>query len=310
MATPVPHLVSLLRAARAPQHGQPALGKWSQPMAMVAGTLAAVALAATSAVVAGRITLERQIAHEIDALFAASRDVPPTVLAESDLAGLPAPVQRWLRTAQVVGKERPRTVRLQYDGEFRLGEDQGWMPFHSQTYYTTDPPALIWPVTMRMFRVVPVRGRDRYQGGVGDIRMKVLSLLPVANKAGGGLNQGALLRYLGETVWFPAGAVAPFIGWTPRDANSAVATMTYGGVTASATFSFDQQGRVRQVTAERYNDAQERLLPWSVPITAYGELGGVRVPTEGEGVWKYSTGDFAYIRWGLTDVQYNRAERY
>jgi hypothetical protein len=279
-------------------------------MTTVAGTLAAVALAAASAVVAGRITLDRQIAHEIDALLAVSRDVPPSVLAESDLVGLPEPVQQWLRTAQVVGKERPRTVRLQYDGEFRLGEDQGWMPFQSQTYYTTDPPALIWPVTMRMFGVVPVRGRDRYEGGAGDIRMKVLWLLPVANKAGGGLNQGALLRYLGETVWFPAGAVAPFISWAPRDANSAVATITYGGVTASATFSFDPQHRVREVTAERYNDAQGRLLPWSVPIAAYGEVGGVRIPTEGEGVWKYSTGDFSYIRWRLIDIQYNRAERY
>jgi hypothetical protein len=163
---------------------------------------------------------------------------------------------------------------------------------------------------MRMFGVVPVRGRDRYAGGVGDIRMKVLSLLPVAAKSGGGLNQGALLRYLGETVWFPAGAVAPFISWAPRDSSSAVATMTHDGVTASATFYFDQEGRVAEVAAERYNDAKGQLLPWSVPITAYGEFGGVRVPTEGEGVWKYATGDFPYIRWQVTDIQYNQPGRY
>jgi hypothetical protein len=140
--------------------------------------------------------------------------------------------------------------------------------------------------------------------------MKVLSLIPVTDKAGGGLNQGALLRYLGETVWFPAGAVAPYITWAPRDTSSAVATMTYGGVTASVTFCFDQEGRVSELRAERYNDTQGRLVPWSVQITAYGEFGGVRVPTEGEGAWKYPSGDFSYIRWRVADIQYDLAERY
>jgi Family of unknown function (DUF6544) len=128
-------------------------------------------------------------------------------------------------------KERPATVRLKYGGEFRLGPDKAWMPYESQTYYTTDPPAFLWTVGMRMFPLVSVIGRDRYVDGEGSIRMKVLSLVPVADKRGGGLNQGALLRYLGETVWFPAGAVAPYITWAPHDANS-------------ATFRFDHEGRV------------------------------------------------------------------
>ena len=45
-------------------------------------------------------------------------------------------------------------------------------------------------------------------------------------------------------------------------------------------------------------------------MRAYGEFDGVRVPTEGEGIWNYDTGDFSYIRWRLTKLEYNRPERY
>jgi hypothetical protein len=258
-----------------------------------------------------RMTFDRQLAREVEDLFAAGAAADPPALTETALADLPEPVQRWLRAAGVVGRERPATVRLQYEGDFRLGEDKGWLPYTSQTYYTTNPPALLWTVEMRMLGLVPIVGRDRYRAGEGSIRMKVLSLVPVADKAGGGLNQGALLRYLGETIWFPAGAVAPYIRWEPRDADSAAATMTYGGVSASLTFVFDAEGRViREEALDRYNDARGRPERWSVPITAYGEFDGVRVPTEGTGVWRYETGDYTYIRWRLTTLEYDRPQQY
>jgi hypothetical protein len=42
----------------------------------------------------------------------------------------------------------------------------------------------------------------------------------------------------------------------------------------------------------------------------YGQFEGVQVPTEGTGVWNYATGDYTYIHWRLTDVQYDRPQRY
>jgi hypothetical protein len=35
-------------------------------------------------------------------------------------------------------------VRLTQEGQFRMGEDKGWMPFRAQKYYTTDPPGYVW----------------------------------------------------------------------------------------------------------------------------------------------------------------------
>jgi hypothetical protein len=119
-----------------------------------------------------------------------------------------------------------------------------------------------------------------------------------------------MLRFLNETMWFPAGVLSPYITWEARDQTSAVATMTYGELAASATFFFDEQGRLTNMAAERFDNARTAILPWSTPISDYGEFAGIRVPVQGAGVWHYEEGAFPYIRLRVTDIQYNRPEPY
>jgi hypothetical protein len=185
-------------------------------------------LAVPSALALSRVAFDRRVTQQVRHLFAASSG-RSRLVTEADLVGLPEPVQRWLRWSNVVGTAYPVTVRLRQEGEFRMGQDRGWMPFTAQEYYTTDPPGYVWKVIFRMAPLVTVRGRDRYADGQASILMRLLSLIPVANDHSPGLDQGAMLRFLNETMWFPAGVLSPYISWEARDATSAVATMRYGG---------------------------------------------------------------------------------
>lgn len=266
-------------------------------------------LAVPSALALSRLAFDRRVSQEVRHLFAASNG-RSRLVTEADLVGLPESVQRWLRWSNVVGTAYPVTVRLRQEGEFRMGQDRGWMPFTAEEYYTTDPPGYVWNVTFRMAPLVTVSGRDRYADGQASILMRLLSLIPVANDHSPGLNQGAMLRFLNETMWFPAGVLSPYITWEPRDEVSAVATMRYGGVSASATFWFDDQGRLTNMTAERFDNAKKAMLAWSTPISNYGQFAGIRVPVQGAGVWHYEQGEFPYIRLRVTDIEYNRPERY
>ena len=251
---------------------------------IVAGSLTIVALLVASAGGAN-LLFERRMDREVDALFAESVPAAPSLVTESDLAGLPTPVQRWLRASGVVGRERPYAVRLKQEGDFRLSEDRDWMPYTAEQYFTTNPPGFIWNASFEMAPLVSISGRDRYHAGVGDIEMRVLGVIPVAKKSGGGLNQGALHRYLGEIVWFPAAALDPAIRWEAIDDNAALATMSYGGETVSATFIFDDQGRLVKLTADRYNDDRGSIEPWSIAITEYGSFAGTAIPGGGGGGW-------------------------
>ena len=271
-------------------------------------------LGIVSAGVAGAVGIARrahrsEIDRDVDRLFAAMDDEQPRVIAEDDLVGLPEPVQRWLRYSGVIGRARPRAVRLKQRGEFRL-EGRDWMPFEAEEYYTTNPPGFVWIVSMQMAPLISVTGRDQYRDGEGSIRMRLLSLVPVADAQGGKLNQGAMLRYLNEIMWFPAAALSPYISWQERDENSATAKMSHGGVVAPAVFYVDDEGRLTNMRAERYNDARDEILTWSTPLFADGEFDGIRIPVEGVGVWEYDSGDFPYIRLRITDIEYDVPERY
>jgi hypothetical protein len=272
------------------------------------GSVAAVVVLAGSTVGIASAAFAGRIAREVDDLLAAAAPATPTVVGEADLAPLPEPVQRWLRYAGVVGRERPARVHLRQDGELRLG-DRGWFPFTAEEYYTTDPPGFVWVPTMTLARVIPVIGRDKYIDGKGSIEMRLGGLVSVARDSGPDMDRGALLRYLNEIMWFPAAAISPHIRWEAIDANSARATMTYGGVSAPAVFSFDAAGRLTTMEADRFDRESGTVEPWLTPVTAYGELAGLRIPVAGEGVYRREAGDYPYIRIRITALEYNWADR-
>ncbi len=278
-------------------------------MKIVIGSIATVAIVAASSAAAGRFVTERRFEREIDDLFAARTPAERVLITEADLVDLPEPVQRWLRFSGVVGKERPTTVRLKQEGELRLGE-RGWFPFTAEEYYTTDPPGFVWTVKVEMAPLVSVVGRDAYLGGRGSMDMRLFGLIPVAKDSGPEMDRGDLLRYLNEIMWFPAGAISPYITWEAKDATSAQATMSYAGVSASATFIFDEQGRLANMLAERFDREDGKVNLWSTPITGYGGFAGVRIPVAGEGVYARDTGDYPYIRLRITALEYDRQECY
>jgi hypothetical protein len=278
-------------------------------MIIIGGSLVALAGLATATAVIGRTVFQRQMVDEIDALLANARPMRQGTVSQADLAVLPEPVQRWLRYSQVVGKERPATVRLRQKGDFQM-DRSGWLPFEAEQYFTTDPPAFLWKAAFRMAPLIWVVGRDRFRDGTASIQMRALSLLPVANKTGGGLDQGGLLRYLGELQWFPAGALADHLSWEAAGNDSARATMSYGGVSASMTFFFDADGRLIEERAIRYNDARGKNEAWINRNDVDHEFRGIRGPAAGEARWEYDSGVHPYIRWRVTDIEQNQRSRY
>jgi hypothetical protein len=133
----------------------------------------------------------------------------------------------------------------------------------------------------------------------------------IADGRGSKIDQGTLLRYLGESVWFPSAALASYIRWEPIDDSSATATISYAGVSASGVFTFDDQGRFLRMTARRYKDGAESASPetWEVRASAWGSMSGVSLPVEGAVTWKLRTGDFECYRWKIAAIHYNEAVR-
>jgi hypothetical protein len=280
-------------------------------MRIVLALLALVALA-VALVVGATHRFQHRIDGEARAVLAGASRPGERVVEARDLEKLPTPVKRWLEASGAVGHARAATVRLRQRGEFRTAPDKPWMPVVAEQYYSVDPPGFVWSVDARMMGVLPIAGRDRYAGGHGHMLIKAASLFTVADGRGPEIDQGALLRYLGEIVWFPSAALADYVSWQAIDEHSARATMTYAGVTASMVFGFDERGRVVSEAADRYmvTGSGASLEGWFIPVTEWRKFCGVEIPTRGNTIWKLATGDFDYFRWEIVDLEVNHPALY
>jgi hypothetical protein len=270
---------------------------------------------AASLVIANRV-FDREAQRDAEELFANSRTPEagrePRILREDDIAGLPEPVQRWLRHSGVIGKERVNTVRLKQRGFFRMRKDQPWSPIEAEQYYTVDPPAFVWHATMKPSRFIWIKGEDRYMGGKGRMRIMLMGMVPIIDMQGPKLDQATLVRYLSEMPWFPSAALSEYITWEPIDDTSAKATMTYEGVTASGIFHFHPDGSLKDMVAQRYRLVGKDLVldTWETPAEGEREFNGVTIAARGEAIWKLSTGDEPYGRLEIAEIEYNTPALY
>lgn len=254
------------------------------------------------------ILFDQKVKKEVREFFNINMDNKDEIIQKTDLEGLPRSVQKWLEYSQVIGKEKIRTVRSKQKAVMRMKEGQPWMPVEAEQYFTIDQPGFIWKARIKAAPLLHIVGKDKYYEGKGNMLIKVLSFITVADAKGKEIDQGTLLRYLAETVWFPTAVLSSYITWEEIDFNSAKATMSYGGVTASGVFTFNEKGEAINFEAERYMELNGRysLETWSVLMKHYKEFNGIRIPTKGEVIWKLKSGDFSWYRFEVTDIEYNK----
>jgi len=161
-----------------------------------------------------------------------------------------------------------------------------------------------------MNSIFEVTGRDKFENGSGEMTIKLLSLIPVANaKNHEKVNQASLQRYLAETVWFPSASLNPYITWEPLGENSSKATMEFKGVKGSGEFHFDVKGNFEKFVAMRYQDINaEEPTEWTVIATKTEERNGIKIPVECEANWKLESGKWTWLKLKITDIQYNVKE--
>lgn len=253
----------------------------------------------------------KNVEKEVKNLFDSIGDRRET-LSNEDIEGLPLCVQKWLIYSEIIGKETITSLRSKQKAEMRLAKDKPWLPLEAEQYFTTREPGFIWRAKVKAAPFIHIAGKDRYVDGEGSMTIQLQSLIPLADSKGKEIDQGSLLRYLAETVWFPSAVLNDYMTWKEIDDVTAQATMTYGGVEATGTFTFNEKGEVIRFEAERYGefDGEHRLETWSITMGNYQFFEGIRVPTDGQITWKLKDGDYLWYKFVVDDLQFNRPVLY
>lgn len=274
------------------------------------GSLANLLLGLALIIALAQWQFMRQVRQELQQIWPAS--LPAQTLVEaSELQGLPPVVRQWLLRAGVVGKPRVVTAHAQQQGKLRTQPGGDWLPVQSEQFFSTQPPAFGWRAEVQMMPGLTLHGWDSFITGKGRMQIKALGLLPVVNSQGPEIDQGAMLRYLGELVWLPSAALAPELQWQQLDAHSARATFSLHGQQVSADFHFSSEGDFAYLEALRYYDRPEgaSLEKWRVSAdpAGYRSFEGVRIPARNTVSWQLKDGDFDWYQQEIVALEYNRS---
>jgi hypothetical protein len=262
--------------------------------AIIIGTLLIV-------LIIGRVNLFMRFGKTVKHLFAIAKPISGKKFSYTQLTGLPAPVQRYFKYVLKDGQPYISYVSLLHEGQFKTGLDKGWTDIKGEQYFTIEKPGFIWKGTTNLFTA-----RDMYIADKGRLIVSLLSLYNVVDGQGDSFNQGELLRWLAENVWFPTNLLpSDNLNWVAIDENTAKLTFRYNGMSLFYIVTFNSSGEITQMETKRYMD-KNKLETWIGKLKNYKEINGVAVPTAIEAIWRLEKGDFSYARFRVTKIVYNQ----
>ena len=228
-------------------------------------------------------------------------------VTQDRLEALPEPVQRYMQFSGVLKKPWIHSVRLAQTGRFRMAEDRPWMPMRATQTYTTAPVSFRWEARFKLFGLPLLHALDQYMESHGQMHGKLFGLYTLFNVRGAELDQGSLMRYMSEMIWFPIAFLGKNISWEAVDEGCVKVTLTEGARSVTGKLYFDDQGRPINFRAKRYREDQGQysLDTWSTPITGYAERAGLMLPVSGQAIWHLDSGPFTYIEIEVGYVEYN-----
>lgn len=235
--------------------------------------------------------------------FVIRRRSVPAVFTDAELDGLPAPVRRHLRAAIAPGTPLAASARLRMHGHIKVGR---WLPFHAQQLLS---PHQGFQWTARAAGIIT--GYDRYARGQGQLRWKLLGLLPLIHAEGPDVTRSAADRLAGEAVWVPTALLPRFgVDWAVADDRHLTVRYRIDAVQVEVHYVLDADGRLTSLAFERWGDPDGTgswgLHPFGGQISAYATFDGVSIPSAGRFGWFFGTdrwSDGEFFRYQITQLQ-------
>ncbi len=228
-------------------------------------------------------------------------------ITESHITGLPEIVQKYLITTGIIGQSMVSTVQVKQSGAIRTSKDGSWLVFKAVEAYNIKNSEFVWYTEVKMNPIIWMTGTDSFRNSKGHMKIKIYDLFPVVNATGESIDQGAMVRYLNEFMWFPMGYLQPSITWKEIDDKSVKVTLTSGETSVSGIIEFNDKAMPINFTAKRLMDngkEKATMETWITPLDSWREFSGLTIPDHGYASWLLDSGEFKYIEIKVEDIEF------
>ena len=269
------------------------------------GTIANIIILLSVIAGYGFWSFENIFNNDVAVRLETSSKIEKNLLAEKDIEHLPLPVQKYLRYAGVINKEKVNNVRIVFDVEMReTGKD--WFKATSVQYNFFDEPTRLFFMKGVMFGMT-VPGYHRYVEAKATMDIRLFGLFSIVKQSGEIMNKTETVTLFNDMcLMVPASLIDKRIQWEPIDSLTTKALFTNRGISISAILYFNGAGQLINFTSDdRTAITDMKQYRFSTPVTDYKNVNGINVPTYGEAIWHYPDGEFVYGKFNLKTIQYN-----
>ena len=254
----------------------------------------------------GKINLFIKFGKQVKELFTQSKSISDQRFHKNQLDSLPEPVQRYFNHILKEGQPYISYARIKHEGQFKANLDKGWMNITGEQYATTEKPGFIWKGNTAMFVA-----RDMYISNQGRLIVTLFSVYNIVDAKGKEkYDIGEILRWLGESILYPTNFLPnERLQWFPIDSNTARLTFNYNGLSLFFKITINEAGEITEMETKRYM-GDDNLETWVIKATNYRELNNVLIPTVFDVLWRLDKGDFSYAKFNITEVEYDKPERF
>ncbi len=218
---------------------------------------------------------------------------------------VPPPVKRYFTKVLLEGAPYISSVRIRHEGYFKTNLNKGWKRIKGEQYYTAIVPGFIWKGRTSLFTATDSLIIDK-----GDLRVWFLSCLRIVNRSGSWIDQGELLRWLGETVWFPTSLLpSNYLRWEPVDDSSAKLIFAYKGRIVAYTVHFNGRDEIFKIEAMRFFK-KGRQEKWVGHLGSYEYHNNFYIPTKIEAAWILDGTKRPYALFELTRIEYGIPQQF
>ncbi|MEZ5059759.1 MAG: DUF6544 family protein [Saprospiraceae bacterium] len=256
------------------------------------GIILLVALSAMFAFLFEKSFKEDVIAIENKMATLCSEPIP---LDKARIEKLPSEIQDYLLVSQSMDKPVPLSVHAFLEGKMR-SKNSDWFDFTAEQYN-------FHPLSARLFfmkgklRNIPFSGYHKYLDGKASMDIRLLGIFPISKASGADMFQAETVTFFNELCLFMPGALADEnIRWDKGENEGELTGYFENENTrVSARLFFNENGElVNFISEDRIEVNSNQKLPFLTPVTSYKNFNGLRLMSEGEAIWQYDDGPFAY----------------
>jgi hypothetical protein len=212
---------------------------------------------------------------------------------------LPKPVQNYFKYCLKPGQAYAKSCSLTHTGWFKTAPEKSAMPIKGTQVFNCTGPEFVWTGKTKAFKAI-----DKFVEGQGQLSVYLFGFLRIVNEKGREVSEAELLRWLGESVWFPTNLLPnEHLSWFPKDDYTAILQYQWEDFEISYEVTFNEQWQISTLTCMRHM-GNAGYKPWIGRVNDYQEINGMMVPMKISAAWLLDEGEYQYADFEVVDLNH------